>query len=161
MTAKPFKPKKLGRESLDTPLEPQWRVMGADQEKRLHERTVEQYRRFQVWGPRMRRRLRIYVLGTAAGFAVVGWLFLLATWRTLWIFGGVGAALGAVVAVLRPSDFLCGLLYALTGLAGSVILMRNVGLGAIGIVLSCTLFFFVVGVALGRVEEFKRLDGED
>jgi hypothetical protein len=156
-----FKPKNLDRESLEAPLEPQWRVMGADQEKRLYEKSREDYRRFQVFGPRMRRRLRIYVLGTAAGFAAVGWFAISGTLRSLLVFGGLGALLGAVVAFLRPSDFLCGLLYAITAIVAELVVFKGGGLGALIMIMSSALFFGIVGIACGRMEEFKRFDGED
>src|SRR5204863_3458083 len=118
----------------EAPLEPHWRVMGAETEHELHEKSKQEYRRFQPFAPRMRRRLSIYALGTAAGFAGFGWVFLRGNLHTLWLFGGIGALLGVVVAFLRPTDFACGLLYALTALVGTVLLYRDVGFKAMSVI---------------------------
>lgn len=162
MSDKPFKPAKLPLESVEAPLEPHWRVMGAEQEKKLHEKAVAEFHRYRLLGPRMRRRLRIYVLGTAAGFAAVGWFFISGSTRALWVFGGLGALVGAVVAWLRPTDFLCGLIYAFAGVTAQVAMFRDVGGRALMMmVVLGALFFGIVGIVCGRMEEFRRLDGED
>jgi hypothetical protein len=158
---KGFKPKKLDRESLETPLEPQWRVMGPDAEHRLHEKSKAQYRRFRSFGARSRRRVRVYTLGTAIGFAAIAWLLIDASLRTIWVFGGVGAALGIVVAILRPTDYLCGLLYGMAGLAGYWWLRPGGGRVGVLMAMLTLLCFGTIGIACGRVEEFKRIDGDD
>jgi hypothetical protein len=77
--------------------------------------------------------------------------------HTLWLFGGIGAARRRRRVLARPT--VCGLLRA-HGARRDGLLYGDVGLG-VGVILSATLFFFCVGIALGRVEEFKRIDGED
>jgi hypothetical protein len=156
-----FKPRKLDRESLEAPLEPQWRVMGAEQEQRQYEKSKAQYRRFQTLGPRTRRRLRVYVLGTSVGFACIAWLLIDASFRSLWVFGGVGAVLGAAVAFLHPTDFLCGLLYGVAGLVGYFLLRPGSGHAGILMALLTLMCFGTIGIACGRAEESKRMDGED
>ena len=150
-----FKPKPLDRESLDVPLDPRWKVMGPEEEARLHARAVADHRRFQPLNPRMRRRLIVYVLGTAVGFALLGWLFLSASWRALAIFAGAGAALGAAVAWLRPSRFTTSGLYAVAGLVGSYVLGTHALLALLTGMLCAS-----VGVLMGVLEELKRFDGE-
>jgi hypothetical protein len=155
-----FKPKKLDRESIEAPLEPQWRAMGPEQERRLLEKSREEYRRFQAFGPRARRRVRVYMLGTAAGFAVIGWFLIDGSLRAIWIFGAVGAGLGLGVALLRPTDFLCGLLYAIAGLVASL-LHRGGGRAGMLMALLTAFCFGCIGIACGRAEDYRRTDGDD
>jgi len=153
--AKKFKPKALGRESVEAPMEPHWKVMGPKAEKELHAKAQAQHRRFQTFAPLSRRRLLLYVPGTAAGFAFLAWFFLRASLQTLAIFGAVGAVLGAAVAWFRPLDFTAGALYMLAGLLGAFLLGTQILMSLLfGMLSAC------VGLVIGRAEEWKRYDGE-
>ena len=151
-----FRPKRLRAESVQAPLRPEWKVMGEQEAHRLHEQAVADHRRFQWFGPRMRRRLLRYVVGTAVGFAVIGWLFVTGDVATFVTFFLVGIPLGAVVAVMRPLDFTAGALYALAALVAMFLTHRHLLLAALA-----ALLFGSLGIAIGRGEEMKRLDLED
>jgi hypothetical protein len=151
-----FRPKALSRESVEAPLEPHWRLMGPEEEKRLHRLAVAEHRRFRPFGPRWRGRMVHYGLGTAAGFAIAGFLLVSASPHVAATFAAVGLLLGAGVAILRPLDFLCGTLYGIAGFAATAasglhLLLAVLAGGAA----------FGIGIAIGRGEEFKRVDGED
>jgi hypothetical protein len=150
-----FKPKPLSPESYEAPMEAQWRVMGAAEEKRLHEAAVSTHRRFQPFGPRMKRRLVRYVIGSAVGFFVLCFAFVAMRFTTCLTFAGVGALVGAVFARLRPPDHLAGAIYALCGVAAAALasqsLFKTVFTG---------FFFYVVGLAVGMGETMKESDGD-
>ena len=152
---KKFKPKALSRESLDVPVEPHLKVMGPKAEKELHEKALEQHRRYKVFGPRQARRLRLYVPGTAVFFALVGWLFLQGTWRAFGIFGLVGAFLGAAVALLHPREFAACALYLLAALIATYLLDMPMS-----VCLRFSVLVSLIGVAVGRSEQMKWMDGE-
>ena len=155
-----FRPKRLRAESVEAPLEPQWKVMGAEQSRELHEEALAQHRRYAFLGPRWRRRMTRYVVGTVVGFGFLGWLLVGGDWPTVRSFLLVGAPLGAIVGHWRPLDFTAGALYALAAMVASILAGRTNALTMLlmmmaGLVCGC------IGIALGRVEEGKRLDLED
>lgn len=152
-----FRPKRLRAESVEAPLEPQWKVMGEEEAQRLHEKSLAQHRRLAPLGGRWRRRMVRYVVGTAVGFGLLGWFLIGSDWATLRSYTITGIPLGALVALWRPLDFTAGSLYALAGMSASLFAGRTNLLMVMlaGLVCGC------IGIALGRVEEGKRLDLED
>jgi hypothetical protein len=150
-----FKPKPLSKASIEAPMEARWRVMGPDEARRLHAVAQSEHRRFNPFGPRLRKRFLTISIGTSVAFMVLGWLVVSGTSRVFLPFGGVGLALGAVVAIVRPYDYLAGALYALASLAAALVMHVPlfVTFAAAGV-------FYMIGITTGRVEEGKSLDGE-
>ena len=151
-----FKPKSLTRESVEAPMQPGWRVMGEDEERRLHENALAEHRRYATWNPRFRRRVVKYVVGTAIGFAIAGYLFVLGHASTLLAFAAVGAVLGVIVAWWRPTDFTASMLYVAAGLVGGALAHASFFFTVLG-----ALWLGIVGIIVGRGEEMKRVDFED
>jgi hypothetical protein len=151
-----FRPKPLPPESYEAPMEPHWRVMGEAEEKRLHEQAIAEHRRFLPFGPRARKRLLRYVLGSAAGFFLCCFFLVKIRFTTCLTYAGVGAGLGVVVAYLRPSHAVAAVLYGLFGVAAGAIA---------GLPMLATMFsmfaFVVVGAAVGIGEDAKRMDFDD
>ena len=150
-----FRPKALSKASLEAPMEPRWKVMGPDEAKRLHAAALAQHHRFNPFGPRLRKRFATITIGTSVAFIVLGWLMVSGTMRVFLPFGGVGLALGAVVAILRPYDFLAGALYALAALVAALMMHTPLLLAMLA-----AMGFYCIGIMTGRVEEGKALDGE-
>jgi hypothetical protein len=158
-----FKPKPLPRISVDVPMEARWKVMGPEDAKRLHERAQEQHERFRPMGARRRRRLVRYVLGTALGFAAIGFLFVAGDFTTIWVHFLVGMPLGAVVAWTYPGDFTTGALYAVAGFVATVLRRPMHGSPVAAVLFGClvALLMGCIGIALGGAEANKRMDLEE
>jgi uncharacterized membrane protein YjjP (DUF1212 family) len=160
----PFNPKPLPRVSVEVPMEPRWKVMGAEDAKRLHERAQAQHERFRPMGARRRRRFVRYVLGTAIGFAAIGFLFVAGDFRTIWVHFLVGMPLGAIVAWTDPGDFATGALYAAAGFLATVLRRPFHGWSELAALLMACLVALLmgcIGIALRRAEENKRMDLEE
>lgn len=152
-----FKPKRLPSISVDAPLERRWDVMGADEAKRLHARRQDEARRFSWFGPRAKKRAFRALVLTPVGFALVGWAFVGGNPRTWLTFLGFGVPLGLLWLVVRPLDYTAGLIYALCGVAATAV----AGKTHLPLLASTGLLCLSIGIALGRVEESRRLDLED
>ena len=150
-----WKPKPLSKASIEAPMEARWKVMGAEEAKRLHRLAQSEHHRFNPFGPRLRSRFLKVTIGTAVAFVVLGLLFVSWTWRTIPMFGLAGFALGAVVAIFRPYDFLAGLLYGLACLVAGILSGAHLVL-----LLPAAFLFASIGIAMGRVEQGKVIDGE-
>lgn len=152
-----FQPRKIPKVSLEAPLERRWDVMGTEEAKRLHAQRQEEARRFSWRAPRTKKRaLRCFVL-TPLGFMVLGWAFVGGNPGTALAFFVAGFPLGAMTFVLRPVDYLSGLVYALAGVLACAICGKVHLFQLASIVMLCG----CIGIAQGRVEEGRRLDMED
>jgi hypothetical protein len=151
----PFRPSKLPKASLEAPLEAHWKVMGAEDAKRLHARAQADHARWNPVSPRNRRRFLRVALGTSVAFALLGWFFVAGGLRGFLAFAGFGFLLGAVVALVRPYDYLCGALYGLAAVGAGVVCGARVFVLA-----PAAAIFYMVGIATGRVEDGKAFDGE-
>lgn len=152
-----FRPKSLKSESLEVPMRPEWNVMGAAEAQRLHEEALARHRKFQPFAQRIRKRLIRYVVGTTVASAFLCWFFVTGLPKTVLFFALAGIPLGAAVAILRPNDFLTGLLYAVAALTAILCAGgTNVQMAAMA-----ALLFGCIGIAVGRGEEMKRFDLED
>jgi hypothetical protein len=145
----------LSRASVEAPLDPRWKILGPEEAARLHRRRQAEHARWNLLGPRNRRRFLRYFLGTAVGFAGLAWLVIGADARTLLLGAGAGALVGTAMAVLRPSEYLAGGLYGLAGLGTAFAAGRHPLLA-----LLAAMMIGCVGLALGRLEELKRFDQE-
>lgn len=155
-----FRPKSLKAESLEAPMDPRWKIMGPEEEKRLHEKRLEEHRRFRPLGPRTRRRFLRLGGATTLVFVAIGFLFVGRVW---WAYPVVGFLLGLVVTFLRPPDMMLAILY---GGAGFVVILGgfgwHVGSGLEMLLLGFgTVIFTVMGWVVGMDEDLRRLDGED
>ncbi len=150
-----FQPKPLSKASVEAPLEARWKVMGDEEARRLHARALDEHRRWARFGPVSRRRFLVAVIGSAVGFAALGWLFISGNTRALLYFGVAGACLGVANVLVRPAEFLTGLFY---GLAGLVAVLQMGGHILQGILAAFCLG--TIGVAVGTTRSLKRLDGE-
>ncbi len=150
-----FKPKPLSKASIEAPMEPRWKVMGPDEERRLHALAQAEHHRFNPFGPRLRKRFLTISIGTSVAFMVLGWLVVSGTTRVFLPFGGVGLALGAIVAITRPYDYLAGALYALASVTAGFVMHAS-----LFVVFASAMIFYTIGITTGRVEEGKALDGE-
>ncbi len=150
-----FQPKPLPKASVEAPLEARWKVMGDDEARRLHARAQDEHRRWARFGPVSRKRFLIAVIGSAVGFAVLGWLFISGNTRTLLYFGAAGAFLGVINVIVRPAEFLTGLFYGLAGLV-AVLKMGGHFLQAI----LAAFCLGTIGIAVGTTRNLKNLDGE-
>lgn len=150
-----FRPKPLPRASIEAPMEAHWRMMGAEEAKRLHAVAQAEHFRFNPLGPRLRKRFLSISIGTSVAFMVLGWLIVSGTTRVFLPFGGVGLALGAIVAIVRPYDYLAGALYALACLAAAFVMHAS-----LFATFASAVVFYMIGITTGRVEEGKALDGE-
>lgn len=151
-----FKPKSLPRESVEAPMQPHWRVMGSEEEKRLHAQAVEEHRRFSPSSRRNRRRFLRYVVVSAIGFGVGGWAVAQDNLKSFLVFAGVGSLVGALFSWWRPIDFLAGLIYAAFGLLGGLLVGAHLLIAVLA-----SLWFGIIGIAVGRQVEMRRMDGED
>lgn len=153
----PFRPKRLSRVSVDAPRERRWDVMGEEEATRLHAMRQAEELRFSPLGPRTRKRaLRCFVL-TPIGFACLGWLFVSGNVKGAVAFFVAGLLLGGLTYVLRPLDYLSGLVYALAGVAASFLIGHRHLLMTLLVAMLCG----SIGIAMGRTEELRRLDCED
>jgi hypothetical protein len=150
-----WKPKPLSKASIEAPLEAHWRVMGVDEAKRLHAVAQAEHHRFNPFGPRLRKRFLTITIGTSVAYIVLGWLFVSGTSRVLLPFGGIGLALGAIVAITRPYDYLAGAFYGLASMTAGFLMHASL-FGT----LAASMVFYMIGITTGRVEEGKALDGE-
>lgn len=150
-----WKPRPLSKASIEAPLEPRWKVMGPDEEKRLHAVAQAEYHRLNPLGPRLRKRFLSITIGTSVAFMILGWLLVSGTTRVFLPFGGIGLGLGAVVAILRPYDFLAGALYAFASVTAGFVMHAH-----LFVTLASAMIFYTIGIMTGRVEEGKALDGE-
>jgi len=149
-----FKPARLSRASIEAPMEARWRVMGAQDAARFHRQALAEHARFSRTGPRSRRRFVTLSIGTMIASATLSFVLFFTTWFVP-VFAVAGFVLGAVVAVVRPFDYLCGLLYGLAGLGASLSAHIHPLLA-----LLTGAVFFCIGLVAGRFEEFKVIDGE-
>ncbi len=152
-----FKPRKIPAVSLEAPLERRWEVMGDEEAARLHAQRQEEAVRFSWRAPRTKRRaIRCFVL-TPLGFMVLGWAFVGGNPRTALAFLLAGFPLGVLTFVLRPVDYLSGLVYAVCGVLAAVIAAKP----HVMMLLLIAMFCGCIGIAQGRVEQGRRLDLED
>ena len=152
---KKFTPKALDSKALDVPIDPKWKVMAPEDQERLRAQAQAEHERFDPRGSRMRKRFLRCVLGTAVGFAILAWVFCLASWRTLAIFGGLGAVLGAFVAWLRPRDVLTALLYTIAAFVGAHFIGASLMMTGMFALLAGS-----IGMLIGRSEEWRAYDGD-
>jgi hypothetical protein len=152
-----FKPKKLSATSLEAPMQRRWDVMGADEAKRLHAKAQTEAQRFSWTGPRTKKRLLRYLVLTPLGFALLGWFFVGTDLRTFAAFLLVGLPVGGLMMVIRPADYLAGLIYAICGLV-AIVWTGRVGLMSLAF---GTLLIGSIGMIVGRGEEMRRMDLED
>ena len=155
-----FRPKRLPKEVVDVPIEGHWRALPPEEAEEFRRRNLAQYRRFRPFSKTMRRRFLSCTIGSAVGFAAVGWLFVQATAAVALAFLGVGLVVGVVVTWWRPADFKAGGFYALAAFV-AVVLGIGASLVALFKGILAALLFSCIGIALGRVQEGRNLDQED
>jgi hypothetical protein len=131
--------------------------MGTDEAKRLHKKAHDEIRRFSFLGPRGKKRLLRYLVLTPLGFAFLGWFFVATDLRTIGMFLAVGVPVGGLMMVTRPSDYLCGLIYGVCGLAA----IAWTGRASFPTLALGTLAIGTIGMMVGRGEDVRRFDGED
>ena len=150
-----WKPKPLSKASIEAPLEARWKAMGPDEAKRLHAVAQAEHHRFNPFSPRLRKRFLTITIGTSVAYMILGWLVVSGTSRVFLPFGGIGLALGAIVAITRPYDYLAGALYALASVTAGVLMHAS-----LFVTFASAMVFYTIGITTGRVEEGKALDGE-
>lgn len=136
-------------------MEAHWKVMGPEEAKRLHEHALAEHHRFNPFGPRLRTRFLKVSLGTSLAFVVMGLLLISWSWRVIPPFAAAGFLLGALVAMFRPYDFLAGFLYA-----GACVVAGSIHHAHPVLLVPAALAFLIVGIAMGRVEQGKVIDGD-
>jgi hypothetical protein len=160
-----FQPKTLGRRDLEVAVGAGLRRMSPEDRDRWIGERQAWHGRFRAFSPRVRHRALLYAVAGAIGFPILNSLLHLFAgaplgWNVLWIQVPAAALYGAVVAVLRPSRAVCGLLFGL--LAAGVLFAAYPGSGGLGFawtVLMHVLLYGCFGVAIGAAEDLKRADG--
>ncbi len=155
-----FKPKSLKAESIEAPLEARWKILGPEEAKKLHEKAIDEHRRFRRFGPRTQKRALRLGLGGLLVFTAITWPLV---GRFFWPAPLLGLFAGLVVTALRPPDTTLALLY---GGAGFTSLLGGYGWSVhSAFEMIClaggTLIFSAIGWGVGLGEDLRRLDGTE
>jgi hypothetical protein len=152
-------PRTLDPRALEITVTPGMRCMGPEARAEATQRHRNLLDRFRWSGPRRRRRLVHYLLGSVVLVPAMNWLFLPLPLRTLPLQLGVSALYGLLAgsARLGPRPAGCALvlaLFATLALAGRLEIFQV--RAAFGI----PLFYFAARYAIGVGEDGARTEGD-
>lgn len=110
------------------------------------------------FGPLMRRRLRLYVLGSLIGFPLASWLLTPVGFHVLWFQLPMAALYGVFVALVRPGMTLCaGATMSVAALIHSVHRLQG-GSAPMFYMLLAMVLYAGFGAVLGFREHDRQLD---
>ncbi len=144
-----FRPKKLKKRDLESPIMPDQRMLPADMLEDMHRRKLEREARHAVWGERQKRRTKHYIAGAIIGLLVVNYLFTWTGHASLLVQIPVYAVYGIYVALMRPSPAHAALVTIACGLIASW--LGGVHLGPFALAMSA-MFWGLIGCAVGAAE---------
>ena len=144
-----YRPKKLRKIDLESPIMPDQRMLPDDMLENIHRRKMDRVERHRKWDDRQKRRTKHYIVGAILSLLIINYLF---TWTghvSLLVQIPVYALYGVYLAFMRPGPAHAALITIACGLLTTWI--GGLHIGPLALALSAMLWGGI-GCAVGAAE---------